>query len=486
MLFNSYVFIFAFLPVTLIGYFTLNRFSFEKAAKLWLISASFIFYGYFNPAYLIIIVSSILFNFYINKLFNTERLNDSIKLRQALLAFGIIVNIGVLFVYKYFDFTVSCINSLFKANFTYLNLILPLGISFFTFQQLSYLIDSYNKKVPNYSLADYCLFVTFFPQLIAGPIVLHSEIILQFKNKSNLTFRPENFAKGLYAFAFGLLKKVVIADNFGKIVTYGYTHIDTLNGFEALLAILAYTFQIYFDFSGYCDMASAVALMFNIKLPVNFDSPYKAADISDFWKRWHKTLTRFLTTYIYFPLGGSKCSKKRTCLNIMIVFIASGIWHGAGLTFIVWGLLHGFAMVIYRIFKSRFEKVPKTVMRLLNFIFINATWVVFRAENLTDAFGIFKALTRWSFSINSELSETLLNIIPISIITNLIDVKNILNYVMIAIVIIFIFVCVKCKNVQEKTQLFTPKASNAITTVLLLLYGILSLSGVSTFLYFNF
>lgn len=486
MLFNSYIFIFAFLPITLIGYFVLNRFSYEKAAKVWLVIASFVFYGYFNMSYLFIIISSIVFNFSVNKLFNTKRFTVSDKLRKILLVIGLTANVGVLFVYKYLDFVLSGVNALFKTDLAYMNLILPLGISFFTFQQLSYLIDSYKKKVPDYDFLDYSLFVTFFPQLIAGPIVLHSEVIPQFEDKKNLKFNTDNFAKGLYAFALGLSKKVIIADNFGKIVTYGYSHIDSLNGFEALLAILAYTFQIYFDFSGYCDMASGIALMFNIKLPVNFDSPYKATNISDFWKRWHKTLTRFLTTYIYFPLGGSRCSKSRTYLNILIVFIVSGIWHGAGWTFILWGLLHGCAMVIYRAFKGAFEKVPKAIMWVLNFIFINASWVLFRAESITDAVKMFEALARPGFTINAELSETLFNIIPISIITNAIDIKYILNYVMIAVVIIFVFVCIKCKNVQERIPIFTPKASNALTTCFLLLYGILSLSGVSTFLYFNF
>lgn len=486
MLFNSYIFIFLFLPITLIGYFLFNHFKLNALSKIWLISASLFFYGFFNFSYLWIIISSVIFNFAINKLFNTSFLSNRQNLKKILFALGLIVNIGILFFYKYLDFIFKCTNELFETNIVYFNLVLPLGISFFTFQQVSYLIDSFKGKVPAYSIIDYALFVTFFPQLIAGPIVLHCEIIPQFKDKKNMYFNMDNFACGVYAFSAGLAKKVLIADFFGKITAFGYGNIPNLSTLEAIFTILAYTFQIYFDFSGYCDMASGIAKMFNIDLPLNFNSPYKASNISEFWKRWHITLTRFLTNYIYFPLGGSRCSMLRTCINVLIVFLVSGMWHGAGITFILWGLMHGIAMVLYRLFKKKIDRLPYFLTWILTFIFINITWVYFRASSINDANQLLLSVFNGGFSINAELAETLLNVIPISIITNSIPVEGILFLLMAVLVLSVTAVCLFTRNVQEKAKAFKPTAKSLISTYIMLTYSIFSLSGVSTFLYFNF
>lgn len=485
MLFNSYEFIFAFLPVTLIGYFGLNHFGQTVISKVWLVLCSLFFYGYFNFSYLWIIVTSIVVNYLISLYFEKSKTNKK-QIRALLFAVGLTLNIGLLFFYKYLDFIFDCVGQLFKSDPIYMGLILPLGISFFTFQQVSYLIDSYRGKAKPYNILDYSLFVTFFPQLIAGPIVLHSEVIPQFENRKNLRFNVDNFAKGLYAFSLGLAKKVLVADNFGKIVSFGYSNISGLSSFEAVLTILAYTFQIYFDFSGYCDMASGIAHMFNIELPINFNSPYKARNISDFWKRWHITLTRFLTNYIYFPLGGSRCSKARTYFNIMVVFLVSGVWHGAGFTFILWGAMHGVMMVLYRIFKKYVDKIPYVITWLLTFVFVNIAWVYFRAETIESANSVLMHIFSGGFTLNFEITETLLNIIPISIVTNILDFNGILNIVMIAVVLGFTAICLFTNNVQEKTKLFKPKFKNLVSTGILLVWSVLSLSGVSTFLYFNF
>ncbi|MEE3427343.1 MAG: MBOAT family O-acyltransferase [Ruminococcus sp.] len=485
MLFNSYEFIFAFLPITLIGYFALNHFNKNSVAKAWLVFCSLFFYGYFNFSYLWIIITSIVVNYLISQYFEKSK-SEKVILRRVLFGLGLTLNIGLLFFYKYLDFVFDCFGNLFNSDPIYMGLILPLGISFFTFQQVSYLVDSYRRKAKPYNILDYSLFVTFFPQLIAGPIVLHSEVIPQFENKKNLRFNADNFAKGLYAFSRGLAKKVILADNFGKIVTFGYGNIANLSSFEAVLTVLAYTFQIYFDFSGYCDMASGIAYMFNIELPINFNSPYKARNISDFWKRWHITLTRFLTNYVYFPLGGSRCGKFRTCLNILIVFLVSGIWHGAGFTFILWGLMHGVAQVIYRLLRKWIDKVPYGITWLITFIFVNLAWVYFRAETITDANNVISHIFNGGFTLNNEITETLLNIIPISIVTNVLSFNGILNILMIGIMLGATAVCLFTKNVQENTRLFKPKMSNLLTSGLLMVWSILSLSGVSTFLYFNF
>lgn len=232
-------------------------------------------------------------------------------------------------------------NAVFGSSFELKNIVLPLGISFFTFRQISYIVDSYRGETKGYTFWDYAFFVSFFPQLVAGPIVMYNEIIPKFRKPGNWHVVVENFSKGIYIFAIGLFKKVIIADRFGKAVTYGFGNIEILSSMEALVVSLSYTFQLYFDFSGYCDMASGIGYMFNIELPQNFNSPYNAKSIAEFWDRWHMSLTRFLRNYVYIPLGGNQRGKLRTYVNIMVVYLIGGIWHGANWTFILWGMLHG-------------------------------------------------------------------------------------------------------------------------------------------------
>lgn len=285
-------------------------------------------------------------------------------------------------------------------------------------------------------------------------------------------------------FAIGLAKKVLVADNFGKVVDYGFTHISSLNSFETILSILGYTFQIYFDFSGYCDMAVGIGLMFNIELPQNFNSPYRALSISDFWKRWHITLTSFLTKYIYIPLGGSRRGKARTYLNILIVFLVSGLWHGAGYTFILWGLMHGIAMVLERITRIRYEKLPKVIRWVLTFAFINITWVFFRAGSVTDAIAMLTQVFTggWSFSINAELTEMLLQPTLISLSNRIFGLPVIAVLSCVAALLSVLLL----KNSTERIKSFKPNAGMWFQTYLLLAMSILSVSGVSTFLYSNF
>lgn len=307
MLFNSYIFVLLFLPLAVIGYYTINRFKKYALAEVYLIGMSLWFYGYFNTSYLTIIVVSILVNFTLATLMHKKE-----RLKKLLVIIGVVGNIGVLFYYKYMGFFVQNINMIFKQDFEITNILLPLGISFFTFQQLSYIIDSYTGKSPMYNLREYALFVTFFPQLIAGPIVLHNETIPQFRNESKKKFNADNFAQGSMAFSLGMGKKVLIADYLGVIANVGYANVDKLTSTDAVIVMLAYTFQIYFDFSGYCDIATGIGKMFNIDMPMNFNSPYKALTITDFWKRWHITLTRFLRTYVYFPLGGNRKGDRKS------------------------------------------------------------------------------------------------------------------------------------------------------------------------------
>lgn len=323
MLFNSYEFIFLFLPITLMIYFTLNRYGKNNIAKGWLVIASLYFYSYFHLSYLYLILTSIIINYFIGNKLNHKNLNG--KERKTWMIVGVIFNLGLLGYFKYYDFFVENINTVFRANFTLLHVLLPLGISFFTFQQLSFIIDSYNEKDMKYDFLSYCLFVTFFPQLIAGPIVLPNEMLPQFEDKRNKQVNYENMNRGLYMFSIGLAKKVIIADTIANFANAGFDKMETLNIIEAWMTSISYTLQLYFDFSGDCDMAMGIALMFNIVLPLNFNSPYKSTNIQEFWKRWHMTLGRFMTNYLYIPFGGNRLGERKTLRNLFIVFMASGI-----------------------------------------------------------------------------------------------------------------------------------------------------------------
>lgn len=299
LLFNSYVFIFAFLPIIFFGYFWLNKIRRAIVAKAFLVVSSLVFYAWWNLAYLPILLFSLCFNYAISR-----RLAKIPK--RSLLSFGIVLNIALLGYFKYANFFIANFNFVSGNNISLLHLSLPLALSFVTFQQIAFLVDSFKGKTNEKDFLSYSLFITFFPQLIAGPIVHHAEMMPQFRSKFNLIKNYKNIAAGLFTFSIGLFKKVAIADSFAIWATQGFDVATSLNLLEGWVTSLSYTFQLYFDFSGYCDMAIGIALLFNIKLPINFNSPYKALDIQDFWRRWHITLSRFLRDYIYIPLGGNR------------------------------------------------------------------------------------------------------------------------------------------------------------------------------------
>lgn len=393
MLFNSYEFIFIFLPITFFLYFYLNNKRLTQASKGFLVFSSLFFYSWWNILYLPLILASMLFNYIIGGILANNKKNTNKEFtRKGVLTFGILANIGLLAYFKYADFFLENINLLTSNNLDLLNLALPLAISFYTFQQIAYLVDSYRKETTEYDFLNYAVFVTFFPQLIAGPIVHHSEMMPQFAKTKNKVINYKNIALGLFIFSIGLFKKVVIADTFAVWATAGFDIATSLNLFEAWVTSLSYTFQLYFDFSGYTDMAIGIALLFNIKLPINFNSPYKATSIQDFWRRWHITLSRFLKDYIYIPLGGNKKSKTRTYTNLMATFIIGGLWHGAAWTFVLWGFLHGFALVIHRLWSHLGFKLWTWLSWLITFNFINISWVFFRANEWKDAVKVLKGM----------------------------------------------------------------------------------------------
>jgi len=324
--------------------------------------------------------------------------------RTTILTIGVVANLGLLAYFKYTDFLIENINYAFSADVVMLDLALPLAISFFTFQQIAYLVDSYRRETKEYDFLNYAVFVTFFPQLIAGPIVHHKEMMPQFANIRTKVINYRNIALGLFIFSIGLFKKVVIADTFAVWANAGFDTATTLNLFEAWATSLSYTFQLYFDFSGYTDMAIGLALLFNIQLPVNFNSPYKATNIQDFWRRWHITLSRFLRDYIYIPLGGNRRGSFRTYNNLMATFVLGGIWHGAGWTFVFWGVLHGLALVIHRLWSQLGIKLWTCLAWFITFNFINITWVFFRAKEWGDALKVLGAM----FSLDNIVLPNLL------------------------------------------------------------------------------
>jgi D-alanyl-lipoteichoic acid acyltransferase DltB (MBOAT superfamily) len=367
------------------------------ASKAWLVLASLFFYGYWNPNYLLLILSSMLVNFALGTALHRTKKNHNHKLhhqpqRKSILIGGILFNLGLLGYFKYVDFFIQNINWAFDSGVAPLELALPLAISFFTFQQIAYLVDSYQLDTQEYEFLNYCLFVTFFPQLIAGPIVHHKEMMPQFSKAKAKILNWRNISVGLFIFFIGLFKKVFIADSLAVWANAGFDTDNTLQFIEAWGTSLSYTFQLYYDFSGYSDMAIGAALMLNIKLPVNFNSPYKAQNIQDFWRRWHITLSRWLRDYVYIPLGGSRKSSVRIYINLIITFLLGGFWHGAGWTFIIWGAMHGIGMAIHRYWKNLGYRMHPFAGWMMTFLFINISWVFFRADSYVGALRILKSM----------------------------------------------------------------------------------------------
>lgn len=487
MLFNSYNFIFLFLPIALIGYYACNLYKQFEMGKLWLTLMSLWFYGYFNPSYLLIIFASVLINYSIY--LGILHVRDKHKYKKAILLVGVLINVGLISYYKYYDFYIDNINQLFGQNYTLKHLVLPLGISFFTFQQISFIVDTYKGEVGHYSFLDYTMFVTFFPQLIAGPIVTHKEMIPQFQDTGRKSVNWTLSAKGLFIFTLGLFKKVILADTFGKGVDWGYTNILALDSTNTILVMLFYALQLYFDFSGYCDMALGIGYFFNIELPINFNSPFKAIDLIDFWKRWHITLNRFLTQYIYIPLGGDRKGKSRTYINILVVFLVSGIWHGAGWTYIVWGFLHGIVYVLNRIYMKWIRRVPSVITGFFTFLFFNISFVYFRVETITQANQMVQNLFKCEFgAINLKLAE-LLNLDEFWYVLKILKLdygRYSKAYICILILVVSLLIVFLGKNVNELAERFKINLWNAIAIAGIFVWCVISISGVSTFLYFNF
>ena len=527
MLFNSYIFIFLFLPLCLVGFYSLQNRQ-ATLAKVWLTCFSLWFYGYFNQSYLLIMICSIIGNYFMHCLIVRKQ-------SKNIMITGVVLNLLVLFYFKYFDFFLENVNALFGSSFPLKNILLPLGISFFTFQQISFLVDTYRGELKVYNevtlkdgkvtkesnslntravreekpitFIDYALFVSFFPQLIAGPIVVHEEMLPQFnrigRDNRSREEKLEIFTKGVYVFVLGLAKKVLIADTFGIAVDLAYSNVNAINGAESLITILFYSLQLYFDFSGYCDMAKGIAGMFGMKIANNFNSPYKASNIVEFWKRWHITLSRFFTKNIYIPLGGNRKGEGRMYLNYLIVFFLSGLWHGAGWNFLLWGLMHGVLYVATKWWLAREKQstgqkvsvdkishdIKKIIGCIFTFIYVSIAWVYFRASSVEQANVLLMNVFAKPFALPGSGFTDAFNLGEFWYILKVLKVAALpyaQYYIMILFSVIAVVITFFGKNVDELAAKFKPTVLNAVLTAVLFIWCVVSLSGVSTFLYFNF
>lgn len=478
MLFHSYVFVFVFLPLCIVGYYiTLRneRLRQTTSTKVFLTMMSMISLLYASLLSLLVMAVGMLLNYGI-----FIRMGKSANKRPWLVT-GLVINLGMLGLFKYMG--------VFGAPLG------VLGISFYTFSQIAFLMERYRGNLEQMTSDEYSTYITFFPKLIQGPIMLPEEMTAQLGEQKDKQIDYEKIYRGIALFVLGLGKKVLLADTLGSAVDYGYANLASLHTGDALIVMFSYTLQIYFDFSGYCDMAMGVAGMMGFWLPINFNSPYKAESILEFWKRWHITLTRFFTRYLYIPMGGSRKGETRSYLNMMIVFLVSGIWHGAGLTFLVWGAMHGILYVINKWVaarhkgKSKTEKPMRVLKVAVTFLFVNAAWVFFRAPSLSEGLLLFRKIfdcefvrINWDLAGYFNLDEFWYVIKVLGI-----DRWQYAHYIlMVLILLAALFITFLGKTAVEIAGKITPGVWSTLALAVLFVWCLVSFSQVSSFIYVNF
>lgn len=473
MSFNSYIFILLFFPVFMMIYYLCFRCYKPEIQMILLLIASFMFYAYQHMEYLPLLCFSIASDYAVYRMMIRGG-----KYKKFFLISGILLNLGILFYFKYYNFFIDNLNLFLQLNLKIHDVVLPMGISFIVFQQIAFLVDTYMERTLKTNLLSYSVLISYFPHVSSGPILVAEDFLKQLPFL-NGKISWESFASGLYIFVMGLGKKVLVADAFAKAVDWGYGNIAQLNSTSALFVSIAYSVQIYFDFSGYSDMAMGISRMLQIEIPNNFNSPYKANTISDFWDRWHISLTKFLTKYVYIPLGGNRKGKWKTYINIMIVFVVSGLWHGANWTFVVWGTLHGLFMVVVRHYKNFFEKIPLILNKVITLIFVNLTWILFRAGSFHTFRDMMLALLKNDWGVlNRDICDAME--------PAFVKIINLpLPYWFWTVIILFVVLTMIffCKNVQEKAVTLKYSFRSAIWVVMVAIISLLSLSGVSSFVY---
>ncbi len=476
MQFNSYEFILIFMPLLFVGYFLLNRLSFTLG-KIFLAGMGAAFYLYYGVQSAALLLLSLLFNYAAASLITRRSAAG-----RVVLILDIAVNLALLFFFKYADFFLQSLGPLLRTDYR-LNLFLPLGISFFTFQQISYVLNV-REKGKNETILDYLLYILFFPKLIMGPLAEPEELIPQFDDAARKRPDVKNIACGIRLFSLGLFKKMILADTFFAAAEWGFSNILVSTSGDLFITMLAYTFEIYFDFSGYSDMAVGIAKMLNIDLPINFDSPYRALSIPDFWKRWHISLTSFLTRHVYYPLGGNRRGTARQYLNIMIVFLLSGIWHGANWTFILWGLLHGALSVLERMRGRTGRRGNEVAGWLGTFLDVNVLWLLFRAESVSQWLYMLKRMLRLE---STAISEGLLGCFEIpeaGILLKTLHLSSIRGGGALLFYLSALLLCLIPENNYRKRDSLSP--AGTVLAALAFFFGFLHLGGESVFVYFNF
>jgi alginate O-acetyltransferase complex protein AlgI len=490
MTFTSYSFILIFLPLVAIIYFGINKYISAVSARFFLLASSLSFMGLWNVYCAFILILSVLFNYFCGLAVSNSVENLNNRRKKIIFLMAIIGNVLLLGFFKYTNFLLTSINSLFLTNFGVLNLIIPIGISFYTFMQIAWITDVYRHGGFRYDFISYCLYVTFFPYVISGPIAYHKEIIPQLESGETAKFNIDNLCRGLFIFSIGLFKKTAIADTLAIIANGGFDAPTALTFTEAWLTSLSFTMQLYFDFSGYTDMAIGTALIFNIDIPSNFNSPYKSLDIREFWHRWHITLSRFLREYIYIPLGGNRSGEKRMLINIMLTFLIGGLWHGAAWTFVFWGFLHGMALIIHRLWMKTDYRLNKVFAWILTFNFVNIAWIFFRAKNWDTAINMIKGMA----GLNGILISPHQASNPFFQKLTFIGIKfgewrehlplaeNTTYFLCIALIPFVLF----SKNSNQFLDNFSPNWKNAFAVSFFMALSLLLLNQASVFLYFKF
>ena len=487
MVFHSYSLILLFLPLVILGFFLSGKIGGRKAKEFFLLAATVIFYGHGGQKLdLFLLFASLILNFGLIRFFQflpKNRLIFGISARTALLFTGIAGNLSVLLFFKYFNFFLWNINSILGTDFTARNIPLPAGISFITFCQIAFLVDAYREETPSCGMLDYFSYASFFPHLLSGPIITGKQagVFLNEIRKKEIDWN--RFAEGMFLFGSGIGKKVLLADTLGKSVDWGYANIDGLTTLGAWVVCLCYSLQIYFDFSGYSDMAIGVSRLLGLDLPVNFDSPYRAKTLPEFWRSWHITLTQFFTKYVYIPLGGNRKGKLKTWINIMIVFLCSGLWHGANWTYVLWGGLHGLFMILSRECAGVIQKIPEKINWMMTFLFVNLAWVFFRA----DSFGTAARMLHKMFSVTPGfLSSTLIERLQLSCLHGI--YSRFIPDEISAVILLAGILIVALWNKNSMSIVKNRKWGIGKTLVFLaaVFLSMLSLTGETTFLYFHY
>lgn len=481
MLFNSYEFIFLFLPITFLLFFAIAKHGGIKAATFWLTAASFFFYGWWDCRYVPLLFGSICFNYFIGR-----RIEDSER-GKGWLILGVTGNLLLLGVFKYTGFFLDTVNTVAGAILVDVpQIALPVGISFFTFTQTAYLVDLYRRETKNRSFLTYCEFVTIFPHLIAGPIINHKEIMPQFTAAKNYVIDYRNVAMGICLFTMGLFKKVVIADRLSAWVAEAFARPDSLTFLEAWIGALSYTFQLYFDFSGYSEMAIGLGLLFNLNLPMNFNSPYQATSMIDFWRRWHMTLGLWVKDYLYIPMGGNRSGELGKMRNLFVSMLLIGLWHGAGWTFVFWGGIHGVLLMVNHQWRRLHISLPKVVSWSLTFLCVVVCWVFFRAESFHDAVAVLRAMVDIDniALADGDLENAYFGFLRNWGISFVVGIGATLRQVVM--VLGFIVVLYFAPNPQQWMQRFKPNAVWLMGMVGMFVYAVCKLTGYSEYLYSRF